>query len=140
MAVPDDIALNEKLGRGVFSSNQAERARRARVQFHAFLIQEDATEISVDRLTFAPLNEATAIADLTAMARNRKFYGWAVVTAEKACDNGRSVIATPKPDSNPYHADIVLPAFSSQDRRDKQKHHAQELADASCWRERADAS
>ncbi len=139
MTIPNDIALNEELGRGVFSKDQAKRAQRSRVPLNAFLVQEDTAEVSVDRLTLAPLDEATEIADLTANARNRNFYGWAIVTAKKACKNGRSVIATPIPNSNPYHADIVLPTFSVQNQREKQKRHAQELADASCWRKRTDA-
>ena len=140
MTVPDTIAPEEELGRGVFSNRHAQRARRARVPLHAFLVQEGNTEISVDRLTFAALdNKATAIANETAAARNATFYGWAVVAAEKAGHNGRHVIASPRPErGNPYHADIILPELAGED-REEQKRHAQELADASEWRERPDA-
>ncbi len=139
MAVPNNIALTEDLGRGVFSDTHAKRARRSRVPINIFLGQEGSTEISVDRLTLAPSDEATAIADTVASARNRTFYGWAVVTAEKAGGNGRWVKATPKPDQgNPYHADIILPGLAAQD-REEHKRHAQELADIARWRERPTA-
>ena len=62
------------------------------------------------------------------------FYGWAVVTTEEASSNQRQVIASPLP-TNPYHADIVLPSLAAED-REEQKRHAQELADASRWRDR----
>lgn len=138
MAVPNDIALTEDLGRGVFSDKEAKRAQRSRVSFRVFLEQEGNTEISVDRLTLAPEDKATAIAGTVASARDRAFYGWAVVTAAKAGGNGRCVKATPTPD-NPYHADIILPDIAAQD-REEQKRHAQELADTSRWRERPNVS
>lgn len=139
MTIPATIAPEEELGRGIFSRKQAQRAQRTRVPLHVFLVQEGKTEISVDRLTFAVLdNKATVIADETAAARDATFYGWAVVTAEKAGDNGRRVIASPLLEpNNPYHADIILPELAGED-REEQKRHAQELADASRWRERPD--
>lgn len=138
MTVPNSIALTEDLGRGVFSGEQAKRARRARVPINVFLSQKGSTEISVDRLTLAPEDKATAIAGKAASARNRAFYGWAVVTAAKAGGNGRCVKATPTPD-NPYHADIILPDIAAQD-VEEQKRHAQELADTSRWRDHPNVS
>jgi len=127
VSVPDNTSTGEERGRGVFSSRHAKRAERSRVPLNVFLVEAGKTEISVDRLTFAGLERSTAIADKTAVARNAKFYGWAVVTAEQASDNGRYVIATPRPEhDNPYHADIVLPELTSED-REEQKRHAQEL-------------
>ena len=105
---------------------------------NVFLSQKGSTEISVDRLTLAPEDKATAIAGKVASARNREFYGWAVVTAAKAGDDGRRVKATPTTD-NPYHADIILPDLAAQD-EEEQKRHAQELADTSRWRERPNVS
>lgn len=139
MTVPDTIAPEEELARGIFSKKHAQRAQRTRVPLHVFLVQEGNVEISVDRLTFAALdNKATVIADEIAAARNATFYGWAVVTADRAGNNGRRVIASPRPErGNPYHADIVLPELAGED-REEQKRHAQELADASRWRERPD--
>ena len=131
--LPDSIAPTEELGRSVFSRRDTGRSiTPARV----FLERPHSSEISVDRLTYAPANIATEISDRTARARGRTFYGWAVVTADKATDDRRRVSATPLPDgSNPYHADIILPE-SVVTNRDEQLYHAQRLADASRWRRR----
>jgi hypothetical protein len=114
-----------------------QRARRSRVPFYEFLPPEGKTEISVDRLSVAPPDQATSIADSRDNARGRTFYGWAIVTEEKSVGNGRRVVASPIPCQNPYHADIVLPADTANN-REKQKLHAQELADSSYWRDRSD--
>lgn len=102
-----------------------------------FLPRQGETHISVDRLSIAPLNEALAIADARDGARNRNFYGWAVVSASNAALNGRIVEASPIPNINPYHTDIILPQSAADD-RGEQKRHAQELRDASHWRARPD--
>lgn len=52
-------------------------------------------------------------------------------------ENGREAVASPIAD-NPHHADIVLPQVAAED-REEQKRHAQDLADASIWRERPDS-
>ena len=75
------------------------------------------------------------IADRVAANRSATFYGWAVVIEERARVNERGTVASPKAD-NPFHADIVLPVSAAED-REEQKRHAQELADASNWKERA---
>lgn len=134
MAVSGVIAPAEELGRSVFHTQDAKRARRGRIPKSVFLIPKGKTEVSVDRLTVAPKHEAVPIAETRAAARSRKFQGWVVVTAENAAANGRRVEATPQLD-NPYHADIILPDAVTEDRK-KQIRHAQELADASIWRER----
>ena len=134
MKVPRNIASEEELGRGVFSSRHAARAERSRAPHHIFLEKPGVTDISVDRLSVAPPDEAVVVAENSAVARNATFYGWALVTSERAGRNGRQVIASPLP-SNPYHADVVLPGLAAED-REEQKRHAQELADASRWRRR----
>ena len=134
MTVPDQIRRDENLGRGVFSSNHAKRARREKIPVRVFLEREGVAEISVDRLDHAPRAEAVEIADSNAAAREAKFYGWAVILAQQADANRREARASPKLD-NPYHADIVLPDSAVED-RDEQISHAQELADNSSWRER----
>ena len=134
MNIPNNIAPEEELGRGVFSRRNAQRAERSRVPYNVFLEKVGQTDISVDRLSIAPEEEAVAIADNVGTARNRTFYGWAVVTAEESVQNGREAIASPL-DNNPYHADIRLPDLVAED-REKQKRQAQELADVSRWRER----
>ena len=134
MTAGDDIAPGEHLGRGVFSRRDAERARRGKVRLNVFLEREGNPRLSVDRLDVAPAAEAVAVAGRVAAARGKPFCGWAVVTAAAAARNGRQVEATPQLD-NPCHADIVLPRPAVED-REEQKRHAQELADASVWRER----
>ena len=132
--VPKDITPEEELGRGVFSSRNADRARRSRVPLNVFLEKQGKIDISVDRLSVAPSDEAIAIADTVGVARNATFYGWAVVTAGNAGSNGRQAASSPLP-HNPYHADIVLPELAAEE-REEQKRHAQELADFSHWRDR----
>ena len=132
--VPEEIEPQEDLGRGVFSSRHAERAERSRVPHHTFLERPGIAGISVDRLSVAPTHEVVAVAEDVAVARQATFYGWALVAADQAGRNGRRVIASPLC-SNPYHADIVLPDPTVED-REEQKRHAQELADASQWRAR----
>lgn len=126
------VAHDEELGRGVFSSGNAKRAKRNRVPYHVFLVKLGCADISVDRLTMASEDDAETVAEATADARGATFYGWAVVTADKARESGRRVVSAPVP-GNSRHANIVLPQVAADD-REEQKRHAQELADASTWR------
>ena len=128
------IGLQEELGRGVFSSKNAKRAKRSRVPAHVFLEKLGESKISVDRLSAAPLEEVFTIAERVAAGRGASFYGWAIVIAKRIRENRREVIATPLPD-NPYHAEILLPEGAAEDREEQQR-HAQELADASRWQDR----
>lgn len=138
MEIPESIDPNEELGRGVSSSRIARRALRPNFQvpLNVFLPPRDESHISVDRLSVAPYDEAVAIADRRDGARGRAFYGWAVTTGFAVTDNGRRIVASPMPDVNPYHADIVLPENAVHD-REEQKRHAQELADTSFWNDRS---
>ena len=135
--IPANVASQEELGRMISSSKSAARARRSRLPFTEFLPPPGRIDISVNRLSIAPADEALANADGLADARGRMFYGWAVVTAESACGNKRRVVASPIPDTNPYHADIILPEHVTGD-REEHKRHAQELADLSRWHDRID--
>ena len=144
MSLPQSISSDEALGRGVFSSKQARQARRGTkpIPRHAFLAQWGKVEISVDRLDFAEPEEMAELGDKVAVGRSVDrtvtFYGWAVIAAKDAESNGRQVVYTPQSD-NPYHTDIILPDSTAED-RDEQISHAQELADASLWRERPDST
>lgn len=134
---PISLDLSENLGRGVFSSKDAARARRAGIPKRVF-VHKGMTEISVDRLDLMSEEEAINIARMVAERRGRdgskrSFYGWAVLVAENACRSGRCVRASPIED-NPYHADITLPALAGEDDEEHIR-HAQELADDSHWRE-----
>jgi hypothetical protein len=134
MKIASQVAPSEALGRGVFSGSVARRARR-HIRYHVFLERAGEIRLSVDRLDIAPPARAIAIAARVGTGRGGVFYGWAVVSAGRAAMSGRRVIATPLPDDNPYHADIILPDAASSD-REEQKRHAQELRDAASWRDR----
>ena len=142
MSLPQSTSPNETLGRGVFSSKQARQAKNGIVPRRAFLERRGEVNISVDRLDFAEPEEAATLGDSVAVGRsvgrNVTFYGWAVIVAADAGSNGRRVVATPLSD-NPYHTDIILPDSAAED-RDEQIRHAQELADASHWREHPDST
>ena len=135
MITQQDVASDEELGRSVSSSRNAARARRSRVPYREFLPPPGRNDISVDRLSVATPTESEEIADSRDKVRGRTFYGWAVVTAEAAGENGRQVLASPIADVNPYHADIILPEDEAEN-RNAQRRHAQQLSDASRWRER----
>ena len=135
VSIPQQIASDEELGRSVFSRSHANRALRSTVPHHVFLPQRGNARISVDRLSLAPKSKALELAEENAANRCRTFYGWATVDAATARRNKRNVVATPIPNSNPYHCDIVLPKSAALD-REEQIRHAQELADATKWRPR----
>ncbi|MCY4600765.1 MAG: hypothetical protein OXF27_12705 [Acidobacteria bacterium] len=100
-----------------------------------FLEREDAESISVDRLQHAPINELAAWSHERGQNRTlpQAFQGWAVLTAEHAGRNGRTVVATPMP-KNPCHADIFL-NVTGDERRQQQKQHANEMAAHATWME-----
>ena len=127
-------ASQEELGRRVFSETSARRARCSRVPFREFLEKPEVTSISVDRLTHAPADVITAIADRAAVSRQGPFQGWAVLTVAEAGRNGRNTAVSPIPD-NPYHAHISLPVLPGEN-REEQIRHAKELADHTHWRGR----
>ena len=103
-----------------------------------FLEKDLQQRISTDRVDVAPPEVITVIADKSAANRSGPFLGWAVVSLEAACADGRQVCASPQHD-NPYHADIVLPVSATLD-SEEQEDHAQQLAMASRWRERPASS
>lgn len=132
MAFPDDVAEDENLGRSVSSETSAKRGRRSQVRYFEFMPPEGETKLSVDRLNLEDTLQGPAkIAWDRCAANGREFYGWAVVTAADARDNGRAVVYSPQED-NPFHTDIVFPSPDKEDQRD----HAQDLRDRSSWCER----
>lgn len=132
--VPASIAPSEALGRGIFSSSNARKAKNGTVPRRVFLEKWGEKTLSVDRLDCVASETAAALGDSVAAQRNATFHGWAVITAQDAEGSGRRVAATPL-DHNPYHADIILPD-SAVEEQDEQLRHAQELADASRWQSR----
>ena len=131
---PGPVAAGEELGRSVFSSRQSRTAANTGVPFHVFLERTGEREISVDRLTLAPLAEAVANATRVAEQRNppRNFYGWAVVRSEQVRAAGYEVNDSPLPD-NRYHADIILPD-DAMENADAQRQYAIKLAGMARWR------
>lgn len=132
--IPADIAQSETLGRGIFSSSNARKAKGGTVPRRIFLERWGERTISVDRLDFVEPEGAAALGDSVAAQRNATFHGWAVIAAQDAEGSGRRVVVSPL-HLNPYHADITLPD-SAVEEQDEQLRHAQELADASSWRSR----
>ncbi len=124
----------EELGRGVFSRSHRRRAANGAIPYQVFLERAGERNISVDRLSTAPDAVAAAIASEVAAQRDppRRFYGWAVISAEHAMEAGCYVQASPLP-GNPYHADIIMPD-SILDNREEQRLYAVALAGKADWR------
>lgn len=131
---PGPIGDWEKLGRGVFSSRQADTAAKTGVPAGVFLEQAGKCEISVDRITRAPEAEAAENAGKVAAKRNppRNFYGWATVSAEETREAGFEAVDSPLP-GNRYHADIILPDVAAEN-REAQVEYAATLAGMAEWR------
>ena len=137
-AVSSTIKDTEELGRGVFSSQQARLSRQHGVPVSVFRERDGHREISVDRLSVAPIDEAVKNGEAIARARgpNRTFYGWAVIPAIDVRNTGCDVEAAPLADgSNPYHANIILPKTAVVD-SGEQDQYAQRLAIKASWKER----
>lgn len=134
MKLPARIRPKEDLGRRIYSGTAARRAQEGRGFRHThFMVQRGDTSVSVDRLITAALDVVAALARDASAVRDGPFYGWASVKYQEASRNGRRAVASPQ-DGNQYHGDIVLPD-SAAGNREEQKRHAQELADASTWRQ-----
>ena len=125
---------SEDIGRSVFSSRDARRARNGRVVPGVFLERPEVDSISVDRMNHAPLPVLADLSKERGRSREKDFYGWATLTVSDAASNGRTVEATPT-DVNIHHADIVLHLSDDNERRDQQKQHANELAALAQWRD-----
>ena len=85
------------------------------------MAREGKHSLSFDRISIAPLAQITTIA----RSQGNPFQGWAVITADDAGKNGRTVVSSPLPD-NRYHSDIVLPTTAATD-SEVRKQHATEL-------------
>ena len=134
MTILPDLRESEAIGRRVFSSRNARRARNGRVVPDIFLESVEAESISVDRLDYAELSVLAALSEKAGQGRipPKHFFGWATLGTGEAASGGRTVKATPDED-NIYHADIFLNLPRSDERRDIQKQHANELAAVAEW-------
>ncbi len=127
---------NDPLGRAEYSQSRAKSWRKGKADHRTFSVKED--EISVDRLGHASDSVLAGIHRRHADGRGASgFYGWAVVTVEKANQSGRMVRPDPienEEPKNPYHAVIKLNIASLTDRDEKMKEIATELVAWSTWR------
>ena len=105
--IPCKIGDDERLGRELFSKRHA----RTTIPVHVF---KGGQTFSVDRLDFASDAELIEIGDKNAKARNRNFYGWAVIGAEAAKKESRTLAYDPTED-NPYHSHIHLPDHADEE-------------------------
>ena len=111
-----------------------------KVRFSAFEPPRDPSDrnkrvrdISVDRCQYLTESKAVELALARAPARGGKFYGWAIISAEDARGRGAQVLSSPPVDeSNPSHADIVLPLGDVDDEQGRNV-RLTELAAASWW-------
>ena len=136
-SIPNTVGDLEELGHEIFTSGEKRRAARGEVP-HSVFHERIKTEISVDRLAYAPEQFAVALGDqrAAALGSNRSFYGWVAIAASDAADSGRKVTASPPRDgSNPYHADIELPEIVNVCNA-KHEFHTLELADRAYWKSR----
>lgn len=139
--IPFIVGDDEELGHGIFSSTEKKKAARGIILYTVFT-EKSLTEISADRLDYAPEPKAVKLGDQRAAAMKPKgkksFYGWAVLRASKASEDDRSVVDS-REESNPYHANILLPIpddACENDREAIRMFHARQLAERSDWRSR----
>ena len=139
--VPIEIGDGELLGRRIFQSDKAKRARRDPngdpkpvFDFRAFFDLRY-RGISVDRLGYASVIQLTEIADAEILPGQDKFYGWFVIEARVAAE--KCELQATGTETNPFHADLWLPEAAIADPGER-KNLALDLAQASKWRERAE--
>ena len=123
--VPDEIAEEEFLWRGVFDRR---RSRKAKVKYNEFLESRGTLAISVNRLDYADANEKQRIAELIS-SEERIWRRWASISVENARACNRKV-EPDKLSDNEYHANILLPEGSDYS---AQKFHANRLAKKADW-------
>ena len=145
------VADEEDLGRIVASTRDAKKAPIQEHRMRFFMVKSGESRLSVDRLSVAPASDAVSngerVARLRQMgmvrttgrpSRNIRFCGWVVVSAGAARSGGCEVEATPiygdSEESNPYHADIVLPDRVKTDDEERKK-YALRLALTAVWRD-----
>ena len=146
------VADEEDLGRIVASNRDAKKARTQGSLLRFFTVKPGESRLSVDRLSVAPASDAVSngerVARLRQMgmvrtagrpSRDIRFCGWVVVSAGAVRSGRCEVEATPiygdPEESNPYHADIVLPDLVETDEDERIK-YALRLALTAVWRDR----
>lgn len=107
-----EIGAKENIGRELLSKGNFNKS--GRIKYQAFFLRQN-VPLSVNRLHWAHKGALRALGERNAAAGNRTFYGWAKLTVEKASGDGRTVVASPIPASNPFHAEIHLPARANDE-------------------------
>ena len=119
---------NDPLGRYVLSKRRAARAlNKGEIAHDLFVEAVERDNLSVDRLGFAPDLEMAEIADASAAARGKPFFGWVIVSVQRASNMGRKVMPVPLL-NNPFHAEISLNLPTGAERKDVATQHALDLA------------
>lgn len=140
---PKVVANSELVVHSVHQSSGFKKGKEGeedKVTFRAFDPRRDPNdrnkrvrEISVDRCQYLTESQAVALAWVRAPARGGKFYGWAIISAGDARRCETHVLSSPPADqSNPAHADIVLPPGDIDDDPGRNL-RLTELAAASWW-------
>jgi hypothetical protein len=142
--IPSEVAPEEELARSVFSQKhvRAVKGQPHKVLPKAFEPPPDRenpaqriTDISVDRFGYLDMDTAVRLAEARGKRRTSpvNFYGWAIILAQDASQEGREVAASfSSVEQNPAHADIKLPASTAYDADDR-NFHMFGLAEKSCW-------
>lgn len=133
---PTLIAPDEPLARSVSGSKF-----RGRIAFDVFTPSrniertgEYRRDLSVDRFAYLDMDTAVRLGECRANQRcpPRTFFGWAILSTEAACKDGREVVSS-RTDENPAHADILLPEDTTTDKKKRNK-QATLLAQLSEWK------
>ena len=133
--VPVTINAKDNLGREEHSEKDAKHAFRNRntksrrgPRVRKFLPPNNSNEISVNRLGLASDSKMAEFGIRNAIALEKSFWGWYVLSVSDVKEANCSVKPSPYYD-NPYHADITVPvALDAKDRRDELLEIARDLA------------
>ncbi len=131
----EHIAPGETLGRDERSGTKAKRSMRklnahgkANAPVGRFVPPKHTNELSVNRMAMAPKDKLAEIGVTNAELSGKSFWGWYILSTEDIMIAGCTTIATPL-DSNPYHADIIIPvSLDDDDRRHAITEYARQLA------------
>ena len=133
--IPITINAEDRLGREERSASGAKHAlrnqkkkRHGGPRVYKFLPPKKSNEISVNRLGLASDSKMAEIGIRNAIALEKTFWGWYVLSVNDVHEVGCSVKLSPNRD-NPYHADLIVPvALDADDRQNELREIAIDLA------------
>ena len=134
---PDSVEDKEILGHGIFHSKHAHRIP-PRPSLFEDALNYGHGNMSVDRLDYADKDVLCKVHDDEAHRRgpDRSFYGWLTFDTSLLRHIGLEVCPTPSTDArNLWHADLVLPGFSTDD-QDEITQVAEKLRAMARWEDR----